>query len=155
MTRRDRGNPELGGWRPLRPGEIPMPIKRPDYRTIDPFGYEEMGGPATKRSRDVGRTRRNVDRVENEQKDVLRRRYRKRAKDGDWWTCRDIAHELLTNRLRADERTEALYALGFAQEMLENGEEARQCYNHALQINPHHGKALRRLRRLSTKKDIQ
>ena len=145
MTPNDRGDPELGGWRPLRPGEIPKPIKRPDYRTIDPFGYEEMGGPATKRSRDVERTRRNVGHVQSEQKDVLRHRYRKQAKDGDWWTCRDLAHELLTYRLRADERAEALYALGFAQEKLENVGQAKRCYTQALKINPHHGKALRRL----------
>ncbi len=152
MRPKDTGDPEMGGWRPLRPGEIPEPIRRPDYRTPDPFGYEDMGGTGAKGPAGARRRRDRAGNAEDERNDALTRRYRKLAKDNDWWSCRDIAHELLTKRLRSDERGEALYALGFAQEMLGNLVQAKQCYHDALRTSPDHAKALRRLGRIGTSK---
>src|SRR3990172_1426890 len=88
-----RGDPDLGGFRPLPRGVIPSPIKRPDYRTSDPFGYNELGADVLrhdhgKRSRRQEAPRRTPEQIRQR----LRYEYRvSMAKDRLGWVsdCRD------------------------------------------------------------------
>jgi len=82
----------------------------------------------------------------------MRTRYGLSVRREDWSSCRDIAHRLLTKDLSEDERSEALFALGFAQEKLENVEEAKHSYKAALGFNPHHEAVLKHLRWLDNRK---
>jgi predicted TPR repeat methyltransferase len=75
-------------------------------------------------------------------------RFRSLRAKQDWWTCRDLATELLMLDLPADERAEALFALGYAQEKLGNQREAIVAYRRSLRADAEHQKSARSLARL-------
>ena len=97
-----RRDPDLGGYRPLPPGVIPRPIERPDYRTNDPFGYNDLGEEVLrsndrKRSGPEARPRQSSEQVRQR----LRYEYRVCMAKDDWgWlpdrrypvTCYGISH---------------------------------------------------------------
>jgi tetratricopeptide (TPR) repeat protein len=78
---------------------------------------------------------------------IISRFGRLRAKQ-DWWSCRDLATELLMLDLPTDERAEALFALGYAQEKLGNEREAIVAYRRSLRADAEHQKSVRSLARL-------
>ena len=75
-------------------------------------------------------------------------RYGRSRKNGDWWTCRDLATALLSLDQSGEEEAEAFFALGFAQEKLGNKREAELAYWKAIGVNVNHGKSQRSLARL-------
>jgi tetratricopeptide (TPR) repeat protein len=64
--------------------------------------------------------------------------------------CRDLATELLSLDLPSEDRAEALFALGYAQEKLGNRGQAIADYRQALSANADHGKSIRGLARLES-----
>jgi hypothetical protein len=135
MPELTRGDPELGGFRPLPAGYIPSGKPRIDHRVRDPFGWDDLGAsPATNDLRAVSckahGPRRRVRKTEA--KATIISRFAGLRQRAEWWTCRDLANELLTLDLPQNERAEALFALGYAQEKLGNERQAIIAYRESL-----------------------
>jgi len=117
----------------------------------DPFGWEDLGGPIAGRVR-TGRLCKANGPIKRAAKTDGRRtlisRFRRLREEADWWACRDLANELLMLDLPQHERSEALFALGYAQENLGNKHQAIVAYRKALNVEADHEKAARRLARL-------
>ena len=119
----------------------------------DPFGSEDLGRPTAatfcravlcKSHGPRGRT------AKTETKRTIISRFSRLRQEADWWTCRDLATELLTLDLPPNERAEALFALGFAQEKLGNAQQAIVAYMQSLKVDAENAKAARRIARLES-----
>jgi len=74
---------------------------------------------------------------------TLRRRYRDAARFGDWDACRLIVTQLLACRFDGPELAEVIYADGYAREHAGDLDNARRCYE--LAVEKGHVKAAQRL----------
>jgi len=86
--------------------------------------------------------------VRTDKKRTIIGRFSRLRDKEDWWTCRDLATELLMLDLPSKERAEALFALGYAQEKLGNEGRAIVAYRESLNANAEHSKSIRSLARL-------
>lgn len=77
--------------------------------------------------------------------DTLQQQYRTAAWAGDWPTCRDVAAQMRGLERDNAAAAEAVYALGFALEMLGERAQAATQYETAIVIGRDHVKARRRL----------
>lgn len=148
-----RGDPELGGFRPLPVGYTPQTTPSVGRGVRDPFGWADLGGQTTTGSRGDQLCRAHGPRKRApgaEGKGVIIRRYSTLRKREDWWVCRDLVAELLTLDLPPIERAEALFALGYAQEKLDNRREAIVAYMQSLETDADNGKSVRGLARLES-----